>query len=533
MSKFTRKVSDIAFSTFTSLFTDFQKPANWGKNYLPISDRDRVARYELLDAIVNNYLGELLRSKSLISVKYDEKGRFIEPYEGYGEAKKIATLISNAILGDDIRLDTDNEELQKLWYDLKMKLVLQDGEDRGAEIGDMVYHIVTNEEGTPFIDWVDPEGFFIFKREFDKILHCAIAYFPIEGTKEEQKLLLVTEYKIFQNVVYWKKARYEVMKDNDEQIKFAHLSERENLTENPMASGGDDVIDLAGFAKLGFQTGAIDEIPIVHIPFMSKSGELWGQSSFHYVANALTNVYGMNSDLNQSARLAAIPIFWKRRDAYNTDGVKFLNPDTNELEAPTMEPGTLIDGETGLVDNSDALKAALEYRRELMRFAHENNNIPSVITDPDRSKIISGVALDITLYPFRTFIEKIRGKRIVQYDDFFRILLKRIGKWNETSLEKTTIVFGAFANLGNSLLEIISKVVLSGILTNEEGRQVLIDSGIIDPEIINQTLPSDVGVNQKNMMGVNDNGNGSNNVGNNIGNQNNGKQRFGVTNQRA
>jgi len=215
MSKFTRKVSDIAFSTFTSLFTDFQKPANWGKNYLPISDRDRVARYELLDAIVNNYLGELLRSKSLISVKYDEKGRFIEPYEGYGEAKKIATLISNAILGDDIRLDTDNEELQKLWYDLKMKLVLQDGEDRGAEIGDMVYHIVTNEEGTPFIDWVDPEGFFIFKREFDKILHCAIAYFPIEGTKEEQKLLLVTEYKIFQNVVYWKKARYEVMKDND------------------------------------------------------------------------------------------------------------------------------------------------------------------------------------------------------------------------------------------------------------------------------------------------------------------------------
>ena len=123
-----------------------------------------------------------------------------------------------------------------------------------------------------------------------------------------------------------------------------------------------------------------------------------------------------------------------------------------------------------------------------IRIAHENNNIPSVIYDVQNTKIISGIALDIALYPFRTFVNKVRAKREKQYFALIRVILKRTGQWNKNSLDKTKIIFGVFANLGQQLLESISKIVLAGVLTSNEGRAILVDSGIIDADLIDESF---------------------------------------------
>ena len=505
MSKFSQKVTDLTFSIFTALATDFNKPANWKKNWLPVASRERFTRYQLLDAMVNNYLGSLLRWKGMASVQYDEKGRLIESYEGYGEAKKIAGLISNAIVGDNLKLKTDSENVKKIWDDLLLSLKLPDGEDRGSELGDIIYHVAIDNEGKPQLEFVDPEGFFIFSKEFDKLIHAGWAWFPADGTKEEKELLVVQEYRLAGPVdengnrsapwrVYWRKAQYQVLEDNKSDNLLEGLSLFANLTTSPLDASASNAIvgdpSLTGWAILGMDSTVIDELPFVHIPFLSVAGELWGQSAIHYVFNAIANVYAINADLQQSARIAAIPIFWKKRDQYNQEGVFKIDPDTNEESSPAVAPGDMYDGEVGLVDNSASLAAALEYRRELMRIAHENNNIPSVITDAERAKIVSGIALDISLYPFRTFVNKVRAKRTVQYKHLLRVIMKRAGLWGSagTDLDNTDVIFGVFANLGQQLMESIAKIVLAGVLTSDEGRAMLVESGILDGDLINDSF---------------------------------------------
>src|SRR3990172_1522007 len=131
MSRFLKKTSEIAFSVFSSLSSDFKKPNNWPKNWVPIAERDRLARYGLLDAVNNNYLGVYLRNQGILPTLVDEKGRLIEQFQGYGEAKKIAGLLANAILGDKVNISSDNKTVKDIWKNL-LRLKIHDAEDKAS-----------------------------------------------------------------------------------------------------------------------------------------------------------------------------------------------------------------------------------------------------------------------------------------------------------------------------------------------------------------------------------------------------------------
>ena len=494
MSKFIKAIGDTVLGVFTPLLSEFTKPKSWPKNFLPLGDRTRIARYEILDSMTNNYLGDLMRSKGLATLKRDDKGRTVEAYEGYGEGKKICSLISNAILGDEVKLVTDQEALTKAWFDHGLMLAIQDGEDRGAELGDLVYNIrfKQDKEGKlkPIIEWIDPAGLFVVSEENGVIQECYIAFFPATGQYKEY--LYVLHYKIIEGLVYYEESYNEVLEDNKEDVILDKLKIFKDLTVDISLDGLTEtslrLSEKENLAIVGLPSKQLDEIPVIHIPFLSVAGEYWGQSALNSVVNVIYNIFSTNADIQEGALLAAVPMLCKEKDQWNREGVEVYNPVTDTWESPEIKSGVIFDGKMSVLDNSNVLKAATDHRDALVKIGHENMNIPSLVYSQDKV-IGSGVALDISLYPFRTFVTKVRNKRKVQYDKLFRVILKVLGEWgNEDQLSETHLVFGVFANLGSQLMTSVSQLVLAMVLSPSEGKAILEKAGLIDQEIIDLNL---------------------------------------------
>jgi len=97
----------------------------------------------------------------LIKLCTDRNGNPIPKYEGYGEAHKLASIIVDAIWGDKVSLATDIPKLREYWDTSNVKLVITDSEERGSELGDIVYHVNKDvKTGEIFTEWVDPSGYF-------------------------------------------------------------------------------------------------------------------------------------------------------------------------------------------------------------------------------------------------------------------------------------------------------------------------------------------------------------------------------------
>jgi len=131
--------------------------------------------------------------------------------------------------------------------------------------------------------------------------------------------------------------------------------------------------------------------------------------------------------------------------------------------------------------------ASKQYRDDLMRIAQESLSIPAFLFNPEDSKVVSGTALDINMFPLKTFINKMREKRVVQYNELFSVILKLMGI-REPNLSETFLNFGVFANLGVQIMNAYSQMVLAGILSEKEAKAGLVDEGVIPDYIIDETI---------------------------------------------
>lgn len=472
-----------ALGVFSSMEIPTRMP---GGNYVPLGDVSRLKRYAMNEAISHNYLGEYLRAIGLLEMCYDAAGNPIESLVGYGEAHKIASLVANALVGDGMKLETDIKGLEEQWVDLNLSTTLALGEQRGSELGDEIYHVwVRSQEGLEDrleVDWIDPAGYFVIERDRGRPSHVALAWVSTEEPHKD--LLYKLDYKMVAGACWYREGYYKIEENNTLDSGFDGLVLREDLTRGAQ--------DADGFAKLGREGASVTAIPVVHIPFVPLAGEDWGMSSHHYVFDAICDVFEMNADIQRGARIAALPIFYSKRDMYNTKGVVQFDPVTGKEKPVSITPGSIWDGELDLVKNAESLVAASNHRKKLVDISHESVGIPSFLFDPEKSKVVSGLALDISLFPLRSFIQTLREVRVDAYNQLFTVMLQRLGI-AKPDMSKTRVNFGIFANVGSQYMNSISQLALSGAISAEEARRLLVREGIIDPELLDAKTPTPEG----------------------------------------
>ena len=216
----------------------------------------------------------------------------------------------------------------------------------------------------------------------------------------------------------------------------------------------------------------IDFIPIVHIPNGFAELEHFGQSSLAVGVQALESLAQADTDSAKASELAGTP-----QIAVSGAAV----PPTLEMKKGIVW-GLGENGSMDVIDQSAPLTALLDYIKSLQERCERILKVPAGVLGRNANREIrSGIALQISNFPYDQEVEKLRLTRAPKYQLALK-MVQRIAIQNgagPASVAPARVSFGSHlpSDLATSVAN-VNTLINARAISRATGLRMLIDSGL-------------------------------------------------------
>lgn len=373
--------------------------------------RRRLNAYTVLASYQENV------SRFFLDVGADEEDVRDERRE-LGDAQVIIDTLLSSILGNDVTITCEDEELlkwaQKRGRQWRIIRKLFQWEEKAIGLGDGVIAMwIDKPKGRVKVRVFDPATYYPVldgssNEEFPKRVHIAWEFDRVDEENHEVRYLRRMTWDLREVEGGGERCFYS---DGEWLVQDLGIHEDyDNLLETRARwytnADGEELHDI---------DLKVDYIPVVHLPNTQRDDdEHFGKSSLVTVAQILDEIQATDSDLAKGASIAGFP-------PLAAEGALSEVDDRTGKVVETYGPGTVFGGNLSTIDTSKSLDALLKYLDKLLARLAVNSHLPeSVIGRVRPSEVPSGLAFALGFAPLMAMVYRMRLVREEKYPLVFK-----------------------------------------------------------------------------------------------------------------